>query len=348
MPIENSLEGSVNATLDALVFETDEVTIVGEVVHPIQHCLIARDALPLEQIERVVSHPQASASARASCASACRSAEVVSADSTADAVRIVAESERAVGCARQPPLRASSTAARCWRPASRTVRRTRPASSGWRASRQTADREPTDRRLEDVDRLLGPARRPRRAGRRAAGVRRPRGQPEQDRVAAAASRASAATSSSPTSRARSTTPPIVEALDAVRRVGRDAARPRLLPGRLRGRSGASPGYTFRHRSGSRDRSRVTPAAPQGKAGDDAGLARRGPAASRRAGRPSAGAARARADSGRVLVLNSSYEPLNVCTVRRAVVLVLKEKAELLEHGEPHAALRERAPSRTRS
>jgi 5-methylcytosine-specific restriction endonuclease McrA len=38
------------------------------------------------------------------------------------------------------------------------------------------------------------------------------------------------------------------------------------------------------------------------------------------------------DSSRVLVLNASYEPLNVCTVRRAVVLVLKEKAELIETG----------------
>jgi 5-methylcytosine-specific restriction endonuclease McrA len=37
--------------------------------------------------------------------------------------------------------------------------------------------------------------------------------------------------------------------------------------------------------------------------------------------------------GRVLVLNASYEPLNVCTVRRALVLILKEKAEVLEHGE---------------
>lgn len=36
--------------------------------------------------------------------------------------------------------------------------------------------------------------------------------------------------------------------------------------------------------------------------------------------------------GRVLVLNASYEPLNVCTVRRALVLILKEKAEVLEHG----------------
>jgi 5-methylcytosine-specific restriction endonuclease McrA len=33
----------------------------------------------------------------------------------------------------------------------------------------------------------------------------------------------------------------------------------------------------------------------------------------------------------VLVLNATYEPINVCTVRRAVVLLLKEKAEILEH-----------------
>ncbi len=32
----------------------------------------------------------------------------------------------------------------------------------------------------------------------------------------------------------------------------------------------------------------------------------------------------------VLVLNASYEPLNVCTVRRAYVLVYKGKAEVLE------------------
>jgi 5-methylcytosine-specific restriction endonuclease McrA len=35
----------------------------------------------------------------------------------------------------------------------------------------------------------------------------------------------------------------------------------------------------------------------------------------------------------VLVLNATYEPINVCTVRRAVVLLLKEKAEILEHAE---------------
>jgi 5-methylcytosine-specific restriction endonuclease McrA len=37
--------------------------------------------------------------------------------------------------------------------------------------------------------------------------------------------------------------------------------------------------------------------------------------------------------GRVLVLNATYEPLNVCTVRRALVLILKQKAEVLENGD---------------
>jgi 5-methylcytosine-specific restriction endonuclease McrA len=36
---------------------------------------------------------------------------------------------------------------------------------------------------------------------------------------------------------------------------------------------------------------------------------------------------------RVLVLNASYEPINVCTVRRAAVLILKDRAEILEHAE---------------
>lgn len=36
---------------------------------------------------------------------------------------------------------------------------------------------------------------------------------------------------------------------------------------------------------------------------------------------------------KVLVLNSTYEPLNVCSARRALVLVLKDKAEILEKSE---------------
>lgn len=38
------------------------------------------------------------------------------------------------------------------------------------------------------------------------------------------------------------------------------------------------------------------------------------------------------DGGRVLVLNATYEPINVCTVRRAVILLLKHRAEMVEEG----------------
>src|SRR5512144_765414 len=41
--------------------------------------------------------------------------------------------------------------------------------------------------------------------------------------------------------------------------------------------------------------------------------------------------RPRGPAGRVLVLNATYEPINVCSVRRAAVLLLKAKAALLEH-----------------
>lgn len=35
--------------------------------------------------------------------------------------------------------------------------------------------------------------------------------------------------------------------------------------------------------------------------------------------------------GKVLVLNASYEPLNITSWRRAIVLLIKEKAEQIEH-----------------
>jgi prephenate dehydratase len=91
VPIENSLEGSVNATLDTLAMETDDVAIVGEVVHPIRHCLIARAALELAEIETVVSHPQATAQCARFLRARLPAARVLAGSSTADAVRMVAE-----------------------------------------------------------------------------------------------------------------------------------------------------------------------------------------------------------------------------------------------------------------
>jgi prephenate dehydratase len=90
VPIENSLEGSVNATLDTLAMEADEVTIVGEVVHPIRHCLVARTELELDEIETVVSHPQATAQCARFIRTRLPGTRVLAGSSTADAVRLVA------------------------------------------------------------------------------------------------------------------------------------------------------------------------------------------------------------------------------------------------------------------
>jgi prephenate dehydratase len=97
VPIENSHEGSVNATLDALSLETEDVAIVGEVVHPIRHCLIARSELELDQIETVVSHPQATAQCARFIRTRLPNASVLAGSSTADAVRIVAGYQRPWG-----------------------------------------------------------------------------------------------------------------------------------------------------------------------------------------------------------------------------------------------------------
>jgi prephenate dehydratase len=93
VPIENSLEGSVNATLDTLAVETDDVAIVGELVHPVRNCLIARDERDLESITTVVSHPQPSAQCARFIRTRLPQAQVVPVSSTAEAVRIVAEHE---------------------------------------------------------------------------------------------------------------------------------------------------------------------------------------------------------------------------------------------------------------
>ncbi len=90
VPIENSLEGSVTATLDALAGEASDVRIAAELVHPIRHCLIARRSLPLDEVRRVVSHPQATAQCARFLRERVSAADQASAPSTAEAVRMVA------------------------------------------------------------------------------------------------------------------------------------------------------------------------------------------------------------------------------------------------------------------
>ena len=93
VPIENALEGSVGVTLDTLVLDAQDVRIAAEVVHPIHHCAIAASELALSGVERVVSHPQATAQCARFLREHLPHAEHVSAPSTADAVQSVCESD---------------------------------------------------------------------------------------------------------------------------------------------------------------------------------------------------------------------------------------------------------------
>ena len=47
VPFENSIEGSVRVTLDALAFDVEGVAIVGEHDHPIRHALIPAMAIAI-------------------------------------------------------------------------------------------------------------------------------------------------------------------------------------------------------------------------------------------------------------------------------------------------------------
>ena len=91
IPIENSIEGSVNVTLDTLAFETDEVFITGEVVRAVRHALLGIPETHVERITDVLSHPHATAQCRDFLAARLPHAEVHAANSTAEAAREVAE-----------------------------------------------------------------------------------------------------------------------------------------------------------------------------------------------------------------------------------------------------------------
>jgi prephenate dehydratase len=91
VPIENSIEGSVTVTLDTLAGEAGEVAIVGEVVLPVRHYLIAASPLELEQIETIVSHPHVPGQCTRFLHGPLAGARILAASSTAEAVRLVSE-----------------------------------------------------------------------------------------------------------------------------------------------------------------------------------------------------------------------------------------------------------------
>ncbi len=106
VPIENSLEGSVDEALDTLLHDAPRARIVGEVVLPVRYALIARSGVAQDQAEVVLSHPQALAQCSRFLREQMPSARAEATASTAEAVRAAVASKRPA-CALGTPLAAS-------------------------------------------------------------------------------------------------------------------------------------------------------------------------------------------------------------------------------------------------
>lgn len=88
-PVENSTEGSVIPTLDAL--NNSALQIGGEVLLRIHHCLLVNEGTALADIVRIVSHQQSLGQCREWLAANLPGVEKVSVSSNAEAARLAAQ-----------------------------------------------------------------------------------------------------------------------------------------------------------------------------------------------------------------------------------------------------------------
>jgi prephenate dehydratase len=85
VPVENTIEGSITRTYDLL--KERSLTVLGETVFRVSHCLIANPGVALGEIRRVYSHPQALGQTRAYLAA--HGIEAVNYYDTAGAVKMI-------------------------------------------------------------------------------------------------------------------------------------------------------------------------------------------------------------------------------------------------------------------
>ena len=105
VPIENSVEGTVNASIDAIGFETEGLLIEREVILGIRLHLLARSGMKLGDVKQVYSIPHATAQCRRWLRENLPEAKIVAANSTAEAAGRVAY-EAATAAAIGPNLAA--------------------------------------------------------------------------------------------------------------------------------------------------------------------------------------------------------------------------------------------------
>ncbi|HJH75342.1 prephenate dehydratase [Gordonibacter pamelaeae] len=95
---ENSLEGSVTATLDNFAFKS-QASILGEHVLDIHHCLVLHPDAKLEDVTCVASHAQGLAQCRRFLAERLSGRATVTTSSTAESARMAAEDVHVAGIA---------------------------------------------------------------------------------------------------------------------------------------------------------------------------------------------------------------------------------------------------------
>ena len=96
VPVENSLEGAINITLDTLA-RSDVLEVERELIWPVHNQLMAR--CRAEEIRRIYSHPQPISQCRAYLQQYYPAAEVIKVSSTARAAELVAAEPAASGWA---------------------------------------------------------------------------------------------------------------------------------------------------------------------------------------------------------------------------------------------------------
>ncbi|GCE48896.1 prephenate dehydratase [Thermosporothrix hazakensis] len=87
VPVENSQAGSINDTYDLL--RQHDLFVIGEISHPVHHCLLALPGQKISDIKRVISHPQALAQSDAFLRSL--DVEIVATYDTAGSAKMVSE-----------------------------------------------------------------------------------------------------------------------------------------------------------------------------------------------------------------------------------------------------------------
>ena len=310
--------------------------IVGEALLRVSHSLIAGELVALEEIETVITHPQVPGQCTRFLRDELARARVLPASSTAEAVRTVgARRGRAHGGARAPCWPRASTAATVLRERRRGPRRQRDAlrlagarEAGRRVDAAAAARRDAAAQWKTSLVFWGAgAERPGwlvrcldEFARRDINLTKIESRPRRDGLGSYMFFADLAG----------------ELQEQTRRGG-----DRRSAGDLRGRSRA------RLLPAAARRAALTPAARHARAprGADAPATLRRRRWRAQSHQSRWGPCRLQSTSGTDLAhrrhrrwvagcscSNATYEPINVCTVRRAVVLLLKEKAELLERG----------------